>query len=150
MLRSHMKKLRLTSTTPIDVGTMNSPKKITLEQYLTLLIKQGYLDRVKVGNIAGQKGNKRPRGGAARPDGDEGSIDFEWRWGERAHAEISEQGISDFVVEFMTERSKPDGNAQESERAKQARLEKVKRQITKDVARAAQTDLTQIREQEES
>lgn len=148
-LRSLMKKLRLTVTTQIDVGTMNAPKKITLDQYLIILVKQGYLDRVKVGNTSGQKGNKRQRGGGARNDGDEGSVDLEWRWGERAHYEISEQGISDFVVEFMAEKSKPE-NAQESDRAKQARLEKVKKQITKDVARAAQTPLTQIGAQEEA
>jgi hypothetical protein len=129
----------------VEIGTDSVPKRVSLEQYLNLLIKQGYLDRVKVGNISGQKtGSKRPRGSLVQPEGQEGSVDLEWRWGERAHAEISEEGISDFIVEFMVERSRPTGNAPESEAARKERLAKLQKQLVKDVKKAAQTPLTSI------
>ncbi|KIM31277.1 hypothetical protein M408DRAFT_327538 [Serendipita vermifera MAFF 305830] len=147
-LRSQLKKLRLTSTSIIEVGSVNAPKRSTLEQYLTLAIKQGYLDRVNIGNAAGARtgATKRGRGGnnAVRADGEEGAVDIEWRWGERAHAEISEQGISDFVVAFMTDQSRPAGNVAESERAKKERREKVRKQLNTDILKAAQAPLTKI------
>lgn len=112
---------------------------------MTLVIKQGYLDRIKVGNTAGARtGGKRGRGGASRLDGEEGTVDVEWRWGERSHSEISEKGIGDFVVSFMTEQSRPVGNAQESEKAKKERLAKVQKQLQKDILKAAQAELTKI------
>lgn len=150
-LRAQLKKLRLVSGSIIEVGSTNAPKKSTLEQYLTLAIKQGYLDRVNVGNAAGTKtGAKRGRGGATRADGEEGTVDLEWRWGERAHAEISEQGISGFVVSFMTDQSRPVGNVQESDRAKKERREKVQKQLTADIIKAAQGPLTKIGGDEEA
>lgn len=148
-LRSQLKKLNLTPTSHINAGVMNAPKDLTIDSYLQLLIKQGYLDRVKVGNTTGQKGGKRSRVGAARHDDEEGSVDYEWRWGERSHFEISEQGVSDFIVSFMTERSKPDNNAQESARAMEERLKKVKKRYIKDVLRAAQTPLSKIEDQKD-
>jgi hypothetical protein len=140
-----LKKLRLTATSIIEIGTPNAPKKLTFEQYLTLVIKQGYLDRIKVGNTAGARtGAKRGRAGAVRAEGEEGTVDLEWRWGERSHAEISEKGIGDFVVSFMTEQSRPAGGIEEGEKARKARLEKVRKQLESDVRKAAQTELTRI------
>ncbi len=134
------------------MGSVNAPKRSTLEQYLTQAIKQGYLDRVNVGNAGGARtGGKRGRGGAAtRVDGEEGTVDLEWRWGERAQAELSEQGISDFVVAFMTDQSRPVGNAQESERAGKERRAKVEKQLKTDIIKAAQGELTKIGGQEDA
>ncbi|KAG8808901.1 hypothetical protein FRC17_003718 [Serendipita sp. 399] len=143
-LKTHLKKLRLVNTTLIETGPSAAPKVTTFDTLLTNLLKQGYLDRVRVGNSAGPKANKRGRGGMSKSDNPEDAADFEWRWGERAHAEISEQGISDFIVSFMMDRSRPIGNVQESERAKKERLEKLQKQLTKDITRAAQTKLTTI------
>lgn len=137
-----MKKLRLISTSTVEVGTSNSPKRIQFEQYLNLLIKQGYLDRIVVGTKGGVKGGKRPRG--VRQDGEEGTVDVEWKWGERAQAEISEQGVSSFVVNFMTERSILERDQPENERERATRLEKLKKRLTKDVKKAAQSPLTII------
>ncbi|PVF97462.1 hypothetical protein CPB86DRAFT_734686 [Serendipita vermifera] len=142
-LRSQLKKLQLMPNSSVEVGTDTASKRLSLEQYLNLLIRQGYLDRVKIGNISGQKtGAKRPRGSAPHPDAQEGSVDFEWRWGERAHAEISEEGISDFIVEFMVERSRPTGNEPESSTERKDRLAKLQKQLVKDIKKAALTPLT--------
>ncbi|KAG8829053.1 hypothetical protein FRC18_009622 [Serendipita sp. 400] len=143
-LKKNLKKLRLFNTTIIETGPSAAPKAMSFDNLLMNLVKQGYLERIKVGASAGPKGNKRGRGGLSKSDNLEDAADHEWRWGERAHAEISEQGISDFIVSFMMDRSRPVGNIQESERVKKERLEKLQKQLTKDVSRAAQTKLTTI------
>lgn len=141
-LRSYLKKLRLLGSTGIEVGISTAAKTIPLDTYLTTLIRQGYLDRVRVGNTTGQKTAKRGRSGVSKENPEE-AADFEWRWGERAHAEISEESSRDFIVSFMTERSQSEDNG-ESEQVKKARLEKIEKQFRRGVERAAQTPLTGI------
>jgi hypothetical protein len=121
------------------VGTTKSPKTVTFDQYLNMLIKQGWLDRIQVGNTSGAKANKR-----RRQDGEDGTVDLEWRWGERAQAQISEQDMGKFVVDFMVERSTLERDQPENDRERATRSEKLRKQLTKDVKKAAQFPLTTI------
>ena len=110
-LRSHLKRLRLTPTANIPY-TANTPHhSLTVETYLAQLQRQGYLDRLRVGDAPKKAGvGKRARGGAAasqNPRGGDGADEaqWEWRWGPRAAAEVGEQAIAKFIGEFMVERS---------------------------------------------
>jgi hypothetical protein len=77
-----------------------------MDAYLTHLMRQGYLDRQRVGDTKGT-GGKRGRAPAATQGGDGGddAITWEWRWGARAHSEVGEKGMAQFVAEFMVERT---------------------------------------------
>ncbi|GJJ14141.1 hypothetical protein Clacol_008400 [Clathrus columnatus] len=99
-LRTYLKRLRL----PLGAQpptTLSDPagNKITIEMYLTQLVKQSYLERQKV-NAAPQGGQKRTRTGI-NICGEDGESNFEWKWGSRAIAEVGEEGIGDFVIDFM-------------------------------------------------
>jgi hypothetical protein len=121
-----------------------------MEQYLTLLIRQNYLDRLKTGSGAPGPGAgaKRARP-SARGEGEEGGFNLEWRWGERAQAEISEKGVCDFMVEFMVERSRPEGGRPEGAVAKRERLMRVEKQIRRDIKRAAASELSCIGDEQD-
>jgi len=49
-----------------------------MNNFLSLLQKQGYLERSVIGD--------------------------QWKWGGRAHSEVGEKGIAKFIAEFMVER----------------------------------------------
>ncbi|KAJ3898768.1 MAGE-domain-containing protein [Lentinula edodes] len=77
----------------------------TIEAYLQLLIRQGYIDRVvsgEAGKPAKAAGGKRGRISTAggNLDGEDGENKYEWRWGPRAHSEIGEKAVQEFVAEF--------------------------------------------------
>ena len=124
---------------------MACPRKITMEQLLTLLVRQGYLDKLKTGSGAPGPGAGAKRGRpSGRGGGEEGEFNLEWRWGERAQAEISEKGICDFMVEFMVERSRPEGGRPEGLVAKRERQMRVEKQMRRDIKRAAASELSCI------
>lgn len=104
-LRLHLKNLRLTPTTTINLTKYSTTRSVTLDTYLTQLLKQGYLDRLQVGGDAKQlKAKAKGKGGAKRVRGDEEDTDgttYEWRWGPRAYSEVGEKAIAQFVAEFM-------------------------------------------------
>ena len=129
---------------------MTCPRKITMEQYLTLLIRQGYLDRLKTGSRAPgpAAGAKRGRP-ATNVEGEDGEFNLEWRWGERAQAEISERGVCDFMVEFMVERSRPEGGRPEGVVARRERLIRFEKQMRRDIKRAAASELSGIGDEED-
>jgi melanoma-associated antigen len=129
---------------------MACPRKMTMEQYLTLLIRQGYLDRIKTGSGAPGPGAGTKRGrAAARGEAEEGEFNLEWRWGERAQVEISERGVCDFMVEFMVERSRPEGGRPEGAVAKRERLIRVEKQMRRDIKRAAASELSGIGDEQD-
>lgn len=78
----------------VFLGTAGS--KITIDAYLAQLVKQSYLEKQKA-NAGPQK---RARGGGAVV-GEDGESNYEWKWGSRAIAEIGEEGIGEFIVDFM-------------------------------------------------
>src|SRR5258706_9537911 len=116
-----------------------------MEQLLTLLVRQGYLDKLKTGSGAPGPGAGAKRGRpSGRGGGEEGEFNLEWRWGERAQAEISEKGICDFMVEFMVERSRTEGGRPEGLVAKRERQMRVEKQMRRDIKRSAASELSCI------
>lgn len=136
-LRSLLKRLRLPIGTPISLNDQSTRKNITIEDYLSSLQRQGFLDRTKIGGAA-TAGNKRGRGGQsqsqARSDEGDGEA-FEWRWGPRAMAEVGEMGIGKFVADFLEERMREadfeDDDEDMDERAAQKARQKREEQSAK-------------------
>ena len=79
----------------------SSTKTANLDQYLTDLVRQGYLEREEIGDP--KKGAKKG-GGVKRvrsnKDDDSGT-QYQWRWGSRAFSEVSEQDLATFIAEIM-------------------------------------------------
>ena len=126
-LRANLKRLRLPPTALIPLAAHSTHKHLSLDAYLGLLSRQGYIERHRVGESApsNKKGGKRGRasqgggtqaGGATQGGGEEGGA-FEWRWGNRAHSEVGEKSIAGFASEFMVERMgiEEDGDEEEGE-----------------------------------
>ncbi|XP_006456478.1 hypothetical protein AGABI2DRAFT_122375 [Agaricus bisporus var. bisporus H97] len=106
-LRGQLKELGLPSTagrSPILFTTIATHRAMKVDDYLSLLLRQGYLDRQIVGEVSGA-GRKRARGkvgGDAHNDmGMQAGDMYEWRWGARAFCEVGETDIAKFVAEFM-------------------------------------------------
>lgn len=88
-------------------------QSLTVNAYLAQLARLGYLDYSRVGDS--KSGGKRSRVPNAS-QADEGS-NGEWRWGPRAHGEVGEQGVAQFVAEFMAEQA-PDSETGEEAQQK--------------------------------
>ncbi|KAJ7621120.1 MAGE family-domain-containing protein [Roridomyces roridus] len=99
-LRGMLKRLRLPATGTITFSPASTHRTLTLDAYLTLLLRQNYLDRQQVGGDAAKKGKGAKRGRVTQAD-DEGGQTYEWRWGARAQSEVGEKAIAEFVAEFM-------------------------------------------------
>lgn len=80
--------------------TTATHRSLSLDTYLTNLQRQGFIERLAIGDgKQGKKGgNKRIR--ATQADEDD-STRYEWRWGNRALCEVGERAIARFVAEFM-------------------------------------------------
>ncbi|KAG1782191.1 MAGE-domain-containing protein [Suillus placidus] len=106
-LRAHLKRLGLTSNESISMNAQSTHKSLPIDTYLGQLMKQGYIDRVKLGDTkaAGGKRGRAPAATQANPDEIQA---FEWHWGHRSYSEIGEQAIATFVAEFMVERNRDD------------------------------------------
>ena len=127
---------------------------MSLDTYLTQLIRQGYLDRIRLGDNK-VAGGKRDRAAAATQVSAEDNHAYEWRWGNRSHSEISEQGVANFVAEFMVERSRGgrvDDDEQEAEghgrgkgRNREDGAERLLATMQKSVERAAGGNLSHIK-----
>lgn len=74
--------------------------------------------------------------------GEDGDASFEWKWGTRAIAEIGEEGVGAFVVDFMDsiEREREDRREEYSRgnsRKERERIEKRKEKLFAAIGRAA-------------
>ncbi|KAG8994804.1 hypothetical protein FRB90_000341 [Tulasnella sp. 427] len=100
-LKRQLKSFHLYFNSKLPSPTYSSQDEKTLFEHFNDMIKQKYLDRVRVqvpGGTTVQGGARRKSRKAA--DEDEEGL-FEWRWGSRAHAEIGEQNVAEFICEFM-------------------------------------------------
>ncbi|KAG9010638.1 hypothetical protein FRB90_007760 [Tulasnella sp. 427] len=100
-LKRQLKSFHLYFNSKLPSPTYSSQDEKTLFEHFSDMIKQNYLDRVRVqvpGGTTVQGGARRKSRKAA--DEDEEGL-FEWRWGSRAHAEIGEQNVAEFICEFM-------------------------------------------------
>ncbi|KAK7018433.1 MAGE domain-containing protein [Favolaschia claudopus] len=110
-LRATLKTLRIPATGTIAFAPTATHRTLSLDQYLSLLVKQGFLDH-RQARKAGTRG-KRARVQAAD---DDGQTTYEWRWGARAHSEVGEKAVGAFVAEFMVqEESLPGGEGGEED-----------------------------------
>ncbi|THV02609.1 MAGE-domain-containing protein, partial [Dendrothele bispora CBS 962.96] len=102
-LRSHLKRLHLHSNADVnfDVKATLPNNSQSLDGFLESLRRQGYIEQQIVGEKKAKGAGKRIR--STQADNDTG-IKYEWRWGVRAQSEIGEQGIAQFVAEFMVTR----------------------------------------------
>jgi len=103
-LRANLKRLRLPPTANISFNSQSTHKQITADAYLSLLCRQGYIERQRLGEPGKAPGGKRGRAPAATQANTEEGATYEWRWGNRAHSEVGEMGIGAFAAEFMVER----------------------------------------------
>ncbi|KIK65144.1 hypothetical protein GYMLUDRAFT_160335 [Collybiopsis luxurians FD-317 M1] len=116
-LRSALRQLHLPAGASIPLGRSahnasgsGGGNSMTIENYLQQLIRQGYIDRIVVGE-AGKApkaaGGKRGRSSTAAGNLDRGDdpngegTKYEWRWGTRAQSEIGEKAVAEFIAEFM-------------------------------------------------
>ncbi|OCH91978.1 MAGE-domain-containing protein [Obba rivulosa] len=113
-LKALLKRLRLAPSSTVPLTTQSTKRTFSTDDLLKELARQGFLDRQRVGEPA--RGGKRGRpSGTQAPD--EQAAAFEWRWGPRAHSEVGEKAVAQFVAEFMVER--PAAEEDEGERRPQ-------------------------------
>jgi len=99
-------------------------QSLTVNGYLGQLVRHGYLDYSKIGDV--KSGGKRGRVPNASQAGEEVS-NGEWRWGPRAHGEVGEQGVARFVAEFMAERvADPEAGEETQQKLLEAMLRGIK------------------------
>ncbi|KAL7278017.1 hypothetical protein ACG7TL_007977 [Trametes sanguinea] len=108
-LRAILKRLQLPSNASIPLSSQSTSQNLSIDAYLTQLTRQGYLDKHRLGG-GGRGAPKRARASQHGTQAASGAHDdsvlaaYEWRWGPRAHAEVGERGIAQFVAEFMAVR----------------------------------------------
>ncbi|KAH7099029.1 MAGE-domain-containing protein [Auriculariales sp. MPI-PUGE-AT-0066] len=152
-LRNWLKKLRMADKSAIAFPNSATRQTILLNDWFNEMCKLNYLDRTvfnpSVAGAAAQGKRARPKMNA---DEDSNEI-VELRWGERAHIEISEKAVAEWVVAFMLDSETQDGAADEDDeepanardkRAREQRRADVKQKrekamdaMLKDVRRAA-------------
>lgn len=150
-LRATLKRLRLAPTAHVAFSSRSTHRSLGIDAYLTQLIRQGYIDRTRIGENkgAGAGGKKRGRGPAPTQADDQGTT-WEWRWGNRAASEVGEQAIARFVAEFMVERTR-DGDGEDDEggqAAGQRALEEANKKVEKmikGITRAAGGELADVK-----
>jgi hypothetical protein len=127
-LRANLKRLRLPPPAIIPFNERSTHKAPTIDAYLSQLIRQGYLNRQRVGaqkNKVAVKKRGREAAGTQR-DGGEDSGSWEWRWGNRAESEVGEVNIARFAAEFMIERGADDVGEEEEEEPSTSKKKKKK------------------------
>ncbi|KIP01274.1 hypothetical protein PHLGIDRAFT_97080 [Phlebiopsis gigantea 11061_1 CR5-6] len=113
-LRTLLRRLRLTANTQVPRDARASLQHYTLDQFLSTAIRQGYLDRQRIGEAKGAQ-KKRGRASATQGGNNDDAVILEWRWGPRAMAEVGEQDIARFVADFMVERTRGDVDSEDDE-----------------------------------
>ncbi|KAG1772080.1 MAGE-domain-containing protein [Suillus occidentalis] len=104
----------------ISMNTQSTHKSLPIDTYLGHLMKQGYIDRIKLGDTKAA-GGKRGRAPAATQANQDETQAFEWHWGHRSYSEIGEQAIATFVAEFMVERNRDEDGEDDDEDGRAAR-----------------------------
>ncbi|THG96099.1 hypothetical protein EW026_g5671 [Hermanssonia centrifuga] len=146
-LRSLLKRMRLPGAANVPQNNQSPLQMFTFDAFLTICIRQGYLDRQRVGEVKGA-GKKRGRAAVGtQAGGDDNANAWEWRWGSRAMSEVGEVDIARFVTDFMVERERAEtGGEDEEDEDEDERQEAEKRreQVMKGVERAASGSLAGI------
>ena len=124
-MRATLKQLQLQPAESVHFDDKSTHQSLTVNAYLTQLVRQGYLDYSRIGDV--KSGGKRSRvPNATQAGGEEGS-NVEWKWGPRAHGEVGEQGVARFVAEFMAERvADPEAGEETQQKLLEAMLKGIK------------------------
>ncbi|TFK63639.1 MAGE-domain-containing protein [Pluteus cervinus] len=151
-LRSYLKRLRLSSTSLIPLTSQSTHQSLNLDQYLTNLSRQNYLDcqQMGEGKRGKGKGSGVKRGRATQGGGDDEGATYEWRWGSRAFSEVGEMGIAKFVAEFMVgyeddSSDDEEGNSRARVREKRAAAEAKMGRMMQGLERVAGGQLTDVK-----
>ncbi|KAI0367842.1 MAGE-domain-containing protein [Pilatotrama ljubarskyi] len=118
-LRAILKRLQLPANAPVPLSSQSTSQNLTIDAHLAQLIRQGYLEKLRVGGPSG-RGNgsgapKRARASQAAAAADDSVLAaHEWRWGPRAMAEVGERAVAQFVAEFMAVRPGEDGDDEDA------------------------------------
>lgn len=150
-LRSNLKRLRLPPTATISFNAQSTHKQITVDAYLNLLCRQGYIEHQRLGDAGKAPGGKRGRAPAATQANAEEGATYEWRWGNRAHSEVGEMGIGTFAAEFMVERmgmedeEEEDGGRGAGKGKRNDARKKLLEKMIKGIGRAAGGSLAEIK-----
>ncbi|KAF9220610.1 MAGE-domain-containing protein [Gyrodon lividus] len=113
-LRANLKRLRIPSSGTVPTNAQSTHRAMPIDTYLSQLMRQGYIDRVRLGDNKAA-GGKRGRGPAATQVNADDNQAYEWRWGTRAHSEIGEQAVASFVAEFMTDCTRQNEDEEDEE-----------------------------------
>ena len=108
---------------------------------MTQLQRLNYLDSFQTAEAGGKKASKKSAK-RVRVD-EEGDRTSEWKWGPRAHCEVGEQAIAEFIAEFMVTSEADDGDDEEPESA--AQREAVLGKMLQGVTKAAGGSLAGVR-----
>lgn len=113
---------------PLKTSAHGAHKKWQLDTYLAELVAKGYLLRSKV-DLGGNppKSTQGKRGRQSKATDEEDAV-YEWKWGPRAHAEVGEEAVAQFIGEFMVERALKDKEVEEEAEAENGRGRKNKTQ----------------------
>lgn len=149
-LRANLKRLRLPPTAIISYNAQSTHKQITVDAFLNLLSRQGYIERQRLGDPGKAAGGKRGRAPAATQANTEDGATYEWRWGNRAHSEVGEVGIGAFAAEFMVERmgvneGEDEGGRGAAKGRREEARKKVLEKMVKGIGRAAGGSLAEIK-----
>ncbi|KAK0497975.1 MAGE-domain-containing protein [Armillaria luteobubalina] len=144
-LRAHLKKLRQPMSGSVMFDAHATHKSVPMEAYMNTIIRQGFVERVVVGDAKKGKG-KRVR---ATQGDDESGATYEWRWGNRAHSEVGEKAIAQFVAEFMVgeqeaEDEEDDGGRARGKRRQDRAQNKVEK-MAAGIERAAGGNLSDLK-----
>ncbi|GAA5968358.1 hypothetical protein JCM3765_002915 [Sporobolomyces pararoseus] len=146
-LISYLRRLNLTPTTSIPLSLSSPhPESLTLSSYLTLLVKEQYLERAKTAGGGGQtqtqgagrsQAPSRTQRATAEGIQESGDPSVEWRWGARAEAELGEEGVARFV-QFIFENAGNEGSGSQDQQSQGGRKRgKTGEKFLTEVARAA-------------
>ncbi|SJL08717.1 uncharacterized protein ARMOST_12086 [Armillaria ostoyae] len=144
-LRAHLKKLRQPMSGSVKFDAHATHKSVSMETYMNMIIRQGFVERVAVGDAKKGKG-KRVR--ATQGDDDSGAT-YEWRWGNRAHSEVGEKAIAQFVAEFMVGEQEAEDEEEDGGRARgrrrQDRAQNKVEKMAAGIERAAGGNLSDLK-----
>ncbi|KAF8063435.1 MAGE family-domain-containing protein [Lyophyllum atratum] len=143
-IRTHLKHLGLPPSGQVIFSTQSTQKTQPIETYLSTLIRQGYLDRLQVGDSkkgGKSKGTKRAR--MTQADEENGAT-YEWRWGSRAQSEVGEKAIAAFIANFMTGDAGDDEEDEGGRNRREGAATKLERMM-KGIERAAGGQLADIK-----
>ncbi|GLB42868.1 putative MAGE-domain-containing protein [Lyophyllum shimeji] len=141
-LLANLKRLGLPPSGHVTFTSHSTHKTQSVDTYLATLIRQGYLDRVQVGDSK-KSGKGAKRGRMTQADEENGAT-YEWRWGSRAHSEVGEQAVAKFVAEFMVGDAGDDDEDEGGRGRREGAAAKLER-MTKGIERAAGGQLTDIK-----